>query len=58
MGKLAIHVATNTGRLPCNWEKWVGYVGYRVPRLYHYHIWENGCLLKNYEVNMFAYLYP
>ena len=55
MGKLAIHVATNTDRLPCNREKWVGY---RVQWLYHYHIWENGCLLKNYEVNMFAYLYP
>ena len=36
-GKLAAHVAVNTGRLPLTRQK---RVGYRVKWLRHYYIWE------------------
>ena len=53
-GKLAVHVAVNTGRLPLTREKRLLPVRVGSPLS---HMGNNGCPLLNYEVNMFAYPY-
>ena len=56
MGKLAVHVAINTGRLLLNYLGETGRLLYKMVSPLS-HLGKNGCFLQNYELNMFAYPY-